>query len=189
MTVTAISARAGGPAAAPDARSLALRDFFTYGGMSFLAARFSSWMRKLTTQRRNWFHHRRRHVLKRRRWSERRRYGQIHLLAADGKTWMAQVPGRIALPHVMSFDDNCTKTLEAISRLRNHLLAVLTLAQRRAAMRVPKPRKPKLTGYRDFATMTHITPAAALVIAAEFERMKILTGHPPVVVNVGNWAP
>ena len=37
--------------------------------------------------------------------------------------------------------------------------------------------------------MTHVTPAAALVIAAEFERNKILTGTPPVVVNVAEWDP
>ncbi len=54
---------------------------------------------------------------------------------------------------------------------------------------IPKAKKQRLIGYRDFATITRITPAAALVLAAEFERMKILTGNPPVVVNVGSWAP
>jgi hypothetical protein len=89
----------------------------------------------------------------------------------------------------MSFDENCVKTLEAISGLRSYLRATLALSRRRARARIPKARTPRVAGYRDFATMTDITPAAALVIAAEFERNKILTGNPPVVVNVANWDP
>lgn len=89
----------------------------------------------------------------------------------------------------MCFDDNCAETLEAISSLRTHLLAVFALARRRAMLHVPKTRRRTLVGFRDFATMTRITPAAALVLAAEFERIKILTGNPPLVVNVGSWAP
>lgn len=144
-------------------------------------------MKKLSKRRRKWFSHRRRLIVKRRWRSERGR--KVEILSSTGETWTTNAPARVPLPAVMCFDDNCAETLEAISSLRTHLLAVFALARRRAMLHVPKTRRRTLVGFRDFATMTRITPAAALVLAAEFERIKILTGNPPLVVNVGSWAP
>ena len=168
---------------------MALSFFLAYSFLADLAERFSFHMKRLSKRRRKWFSHRRRLVAKKGSLSKRHRLGKVDLLASTGETWTANIPARVPLPAVMCFDDNCAETLKSISSLRNHLLAIFALARRRAMLRIPKAKKRRLVGYRDFATITRITPAAALVLAAEFERMKILTGNPPVVVNVGSWSP
>ena len=116
----------------------------------------------------------------------------VELHAASGETWTARdAPGKVSLPSTMCFNENCAETLSAISGLRDNLRAGLALRMRhRATVGLRKTRKPRMVpSYRNFETITLITPAAALVVAAEYERLKILTGNAPWVANARRWAP
>ncbi len=66
---------------------------------------------------------------------------------------------------------------------------VLILRGRRVAMGARKGKPRMVPGYRNFETITRITPSAALVLASEYERIKLLTGNAPWVVNVRKWSP
>ena len=43
-------------------------------------------------------------------------------------------------------------------------------------------------GYRNFENINYISPASALVLASEYERVKVITGRPPLVVNFRRWS-
>jgi hypothetical protein len=149
-------------------------------------------MKRLTARRRNWFAHRRRNVVKSRLCRDRRDRRTVELHAASGEIWTVRdAPGKVSLPTVMCFNDNCPETISAIAGLRNNLRASIALRQRSGgAVGLPKPRKLRMfPSYRNFETITLITPAAALVVAAEYERFKILTGTPPLAANARKWAP
>ena len=89
----------------------------------------------------------------------------------------------------MCFDDNCAETLESISKSEKSSAGDLRVSSQTRDVTHSKSEKAEASRVSRFRYVTRITPAAALVLAAEFERMKILTGNPPVVVNVGSWSP
>jgi hypothetical protein len=115
----------------------------------------------------------------------------VELHAASGASWTArEAPRKIPLPEVLCFNANCEATLSAIAGLRNNL----------HMLRLVRGRRPNVTrsgaiplrlppAYRDFESMKMVTPAAALVLASEYERVKILTERTPWVVNVRKWSP
>ena len=150
-------------------------------------------MKRLSARRRRWFAHRRRAVAKARRSSERRGRKVVEIHAASGASWTNREPARrIALPAIVCFNKNCGATLSAIAGLRNNLAMILSIGRRRRRQSFAEPgdgARRLAPAYRDFSTMRMITPAAALVLASEYERRKILTGRPPLVANIRRWSP
>jgi hypothetical protein len=93
------------------------------------------------------------------------------------------------MPAVVRFNDNCAETLNAIAGIRRNLNLLRALGRQIKIPETTNQRRRSLNTYTDFETMSEITPAAALVLASEYERRKILTGHAPWVINVRSWSP
>lgn len=94
------------------------------------------------------------------------------------------------LPEVLCFDENCGETLAALADIRR--LAHLPMRGTRSGKSVSKHKnaRPRRAGiYRAFEQMKSISPPAALVLAAEFQRLSLVSGQTPTIVNVENWAP
>jgi anti-sigma regulatory factor (Ser/Thr protein kinase) len=94
------------------------------------------------------------------------------------------------MPKTLCFNDHPEETLAALSEIRTSLWQPM-----RGIIGTRKPSKhrggkPRWTGpYRDFSNLETITPAAALVIAAEYDRVHIANGFVPALVGVDRWNP
>lgn len=145
-------------------------------------------MKKLSLKRRKWLRHRQNYAARRRR--GQKLTAIVILTQPYGSPWRARAAaGRNrCMPQTLCFDDNCAESLQALADIRRWLH--LPIRGTRASGKVSKHRnvRIRLVGpYRDFETLKIVTPAAALVLAAEFERAK-LRGMTPTVCNVERWA-
>lgn len=122
-----------------------------------------------------------------RRRSQRRRF-----ISALGSRGVIHATGRRVsdLPEVLCFDESPTKTLQALLTIRRSLnIGRPNSGRRFRPMSKHAGAKPRRTGtYWSFETVRSITPAAALVLAAEYERHRVLTNYVPFVVNVDRWS-
>src|SRR3546814_9735328 len=92
------------------------------------------------------------------------------------------------MPSVLCFDTNVEETLKTLAELRRGLRTptrgTFGNGGRRARGRIPWVGR-----YRDFEPLELITPAAALVLAAEYERAILQRRLPPFLANLPNWHP
>ena len=89
------------------------------------------------------------------------------------------------MPENLCFDENAMETLTALERLRRRLETVRVVKGRPS--KHSRGRTRTLGGYTAFETMRRISPAAALVLAAEYERCLLRTGGRSNVINVERW--
>jgi hypothetical protein len=94
------------------------------------------------------------------------------------------------MPAVLCFDTNPSETIAVLSEYGRYM-RVATRGLRKYAdqSKRRRGRRPWLPPFRSFESLRVVTPAAALVLAAEFERMWRLGGPKPFVANVHKWAP
>jgi hypothetical protein len=105
-----------------------------------------------------------------------------------GAHWHARLaPGatHLVMPENLCFDENAMETLTALERLRRRLETVRVVKGRPS--KHSRGRTRTLGGYTAFETMRRISPAAALVLAAEYERCLLRTGGRSNVINVERW--
>ena len=90
------------------------------------------------------------------------------------------------MPPVMCFDNAPAETLSALAELRQRLWDPKIIMQRRAS---PKraDRRRRIRTFTRFDRLRTISPAAALIIAAEYERILLALGTKPAVVDVERW--
>lgn len=145
-------------------------------------------MKKLTERRRNWLLHRQRYVAKKR--TNRRLPELITVTQPFGPTWRAKAARHnFCMPELLCFNENCSESLVALADIRGKLN--LPMRGTRRGREVSKHRNARIRQaglYRSFEGLKTVTPAAALVLAAEFERAGLLTGITPTVYNVEKWA-
>ncbi len=123
-----------------------------------------------------------------RAWKRRQNAGvgeKVVLVAQDGKTYTARADRKIDMPGVLCLDTNLNETLAFLNVMRDDILARVSEIMRRGKSR-PLGR---ISRYFDFSTIKHISPTAALVIAAIFDRAKQITGNRPSTVNEHKWRP
>lgn len=105
--------------------------------------------------------------------------------------WRAKAAGSaLSMPRVLCFDQNGSETVELLAQVRRRLNTRLrgTLA----GSKISKHRnaRPKWSGrYRTFENLEIVSPAAALVLAAEYERVRHLGGTEARVIDVERWKP
>lgn len=93
--------------------------------------------------------------------------------------------GKTSLPAIFCLDRNPVETVAFIENMQNGLL--------REAMDVrSKPRRKgsrRISSYFDFKSLEHISPTAALVLAATFDRRKYITKGKPHTIDEHLWKP
>lgn len=92
-------------------------------------------------------------------------------------------------PSNFCFRDNLTSTLEFIANWREQLHTNSRNAKSTWVKRSKKHgRLPRINGYTDFSKIDYISTAAAVVLAAEYERMKVILKGVPPTVNLKSWS-
>lgn len=95
---------------------------------------------------------------------------------------------RTPMPENFCLQDNYEETAKILLKMRGQLTrAVLPTIQR--GFKIPKTPSNFLSGYFDFATMKQCSPAAALIVASEYDRSKNLTDWSIPVVKLEKWSP
>lgn len=151
-------------------------------------------MKKLTHERRKWLRHRQMSSLSSRLRSSgraklrRRRAGKIRVILDSKRgrhvSWVRE---RIEMPRNVCVRENYNEVVSKIRNLANASENEIRLLQKR----IKKNRKPP-TRYRsfyDFAMIDRCTPAAALMIAAEYDRLRALSPRDLPLFNVDDWKP
>ena len=99
-----------------------------------------------------------------------------------------RVAGSYRLPAQFCFEKNYSQTARMLLAIRDRLNAALrnNLLQKESM----SPRKRRRTRYFDLATIEFISPASALVLAAEYDRARLfLPKWSLKVYNRNNWTP
>ncbi len=139
------------------------------------------------------------------RWKEWRRIKRggspsqkVHVFA-EGKRVRVVARGRIPMPKVFCLDQNIEETLKFLEFVRRIILGEAVEYQlreearlKREASRPPAHRKQRhrrrpLRSYVDFKSLRTITPTAALVLAALYDRRKAITGFRPFTIDEHLW--
>jgi hypothetical protein len=103
---------------------------------------------------------------------------------------LVKAAGSAPMPRVLCFDQNGSETIAILAQIRRRLNMRVkgTLAARRTSKH--SRSRPRWSGhYRRFDNIEIISPAAALVLAAEYERMKWLSGFAARVIDAERWKP
>ncbi|MGD0420644.1 MAG: hypothetical protein ABSA68_13875 [Xanthobacteraceae bacterium] len=118
---------------------------------------------------------------------------------AEGKRVRVSAREGMALPRVFCLDQNLQETLKFVDHVRAALFGEAVeyrrreeIRRKRAMSRPPSRRKTRtrrttLRVYYDFKSLRIITPTAALILAALFDRRKAITGIKPITVDEHLW--
>jgi hypothetical protein len=139
------------------------------------------------------------------RWKEWRRikHGGLPSLRVqmfkDGKRVLAEARGRIPMPRVFCLDQNTEETLAFLARIRTALLEQAVAYQQRTELQRQRdgfqmaqrknasPQRFSIRSYIDFKSLRKITPTAALVLAALYDRRKAISGSKPFTIDEHLW--
>jgi len=89
-------------------------------------------------------------------------------------------------PSIVCFDRNAEETLAFLYGIRKRLLASGRMHQLRWTVR-RKDGIERVRQYIDFAQIDDISTSAALVLAAEYERVAKISHQPTPTVNIDEW--
>ncbi len=150
-------------------------------------------MKKLTSRRKRWLSKRQRamarHHFRRKPISASRKWhgAQWKPVSIHRPSQKARIGLGVAIPMpaVMCFDKNPEATLESLDRIRS-ILHQETMQHRKAGARQKNTSK---VNYSAFENIRQISPSAALVMAAEYERTYYLNKSEATIINLDKWDP
>lgn len=125
------------------------------------------------------------------KWRRRKNGGTVHytaMITDRGQRVRVRVATQgVRCPSNFCLDENPDEVITFLAELRARLAKMTdrTPTQRRAMRRTPR----HIEGFTDFSTIRRITPAAALILAAEFDRVRRITGSRMPAINRRNWNP
>jgi hypothetical protein len=141
-------------------------------------------MKRLTERYRKWLNHRSQR--------ERRIRGtnsRIGPITVYGGTYLVRLGASEIPPSNLCFDENFDETIRFLAALRRRS----KLQVRGPSSAWPQDRKRGylrfLKNYYDFTKIKRISPSAALVLAAEYDRLRHIHGRAPAAVNLKAWNP
>ena len=143
-------------------------------------------MKRLTDRYRRWLWHRQRYVRRR-----HHHHSIVDVITNQGR-WATKASTKTRhMPAVLCFDRNGTETLAALADLRRRLRTRMRGIRGGTTVSKHRGAKPRWSGsYQKFETIKSITPSAALVLAAEYERAIIRSGGGSVrVIDAHKWQP
>lgn len=142
-------------------------------------------MKRLTPRYANWLRHRQKRAIRR----KGRRERIVEMVTSTGVD-LVRAAGSASMPNVLCFDQNGPETIATLAQIRSRLNTRVKGSL--APMRTSKHARARARWsghYRRFDSIEIISPAAALVLAAEYERMKHLTGIAARVIDAERWKP
>lgn len=123
--------------------------------------------------------------------AKRIRRGEVRIRASfyvgDGHTKRGWVANKgVALPKIFCLDDNYSEVATFMERFRASAHDNLKKWISRGR---PKHHMRRVNAWFDLATIERITPSAALIFTAEYDRIRRLTGRKMFAINVEKWHP
>jgi hypothetical protein len=108
-----------------------------------------------------------------------------------GSNYAVPVTGQgRAVPETLCLEKNRDETLTFVANVRAGLEAAGSRSTNKAARRRASKSPPQRIGsYWDMSCVREISPAVALMLAAEFERVRDHTGWSPSAIDVKKWDP
>lgn len=95
-------------------------------------------------------------------------------------------------PEVLSLSDSRAETLSFLAGLRDRLSIRLVDGRPVRKVWYRKPRQKggpiRLSGYTDFSTIDRIGTSAAVIIASEYDRARLVMGQVPPAVDIHKWS-
>lgn len=122
------------------------------------------------------------------RWKKAKRRGETVrkvLVFQEGKVTQAWAGHARPMPSEFCLDTNYSATVAFLNRLRRELLETAETSPIERLARRKTPRR--LRSFVDFASIRTITPSAALVLAAEYDRWRKLVGTKLQTINEHEW--
>jgi hypothetical protein len=99
----------------------------------------------------------------------------------------------LPVPSILSLGDHYEQTAQFLGALRTELAESWklnrSLANYGSARRMGSRVQPIVQNYRDFTTLQQVTPAVALVLASEYDRVTRAGGYVPRAVDLHRWNP
>jgi hypothetical protein len=108
------------------------------------------------------------------------RFGELTTLNGTQRVRLSRA---VNLPSNLCLDQNIDETLSYFSNLRYRTL-LHGIRNRPRHTRIAWVR-----GYTDFTTMRRISPGAALILAAEYDRINRVGNSMPNTIDIGRWDP
>jgi hypothetical protein len=139
-------------------------------------------MKKLTKRYREWL--RRRSERRQRRW--KRTKTRYAVLSTNYGRRLVYASHQFSIPTTLCLDSASDRTLSFF-----HDLRLRTLRPLQGVVAFPTSRRRSRVGWvrssTDFACLRNITPGAALILAAEYDRMRRMSGVQPGAINLDEW--
>jgi hypothetical protein len=140
-------------------------------------------MRRLTPRYKYWLAHRARY--------QERKHGhrspwRTAFIATRTGTRLAKVLPDDALPPILCLDQEYEQTVGFIQNLRIRTSKLPSHAVKRQMNR-HRGRVGWFRNYQDFKTLREISPGAALLLAAEYDRARTLLGFPLAAIDLQGW--
>jgi len=141
-------------------------------------------MKLLTERRRRWFARRRHYEAKRK---SRKLHPKLIQVLVAGSSFVAPAGRAEPMPEVLCFDEDCQGTVEALAQVRNRLFTPIRGGTQLRLRRIGNRRQISTGSYKALECIKRITPAAALVLAAEYDRVGEIAKKPQALVNIPAW--
>ena len=145
-------------------------------------------MKRLDYRRRAWLRHRQTSEMKKRKRPKQGRKPPMVAIETPEGAFQAVAKRSSVMPPVLCFDRNPEETIVALASLRRSLNRPRPIRHR--STRHGNSTAGRLGTYRSFEEIKSITPASALIIAAEYERIKKF--NPDFILyiaNIDRWDP
>lgn len=142
-------------------------------------------MKKLTYTRRRWLAWRQRREKRRQRVC----ITPIVLITAPRKRFFASQGRPWQMPAVLCLDENSVASVNILAEIQRRLLTPSRGNRRLRVSRRGSTTKVSTGPYRAFENLRRVTPAAALVLAAEYDRAREVCGIDLAVYNLAGWHP
>jgi hypothetical protein len=114
--------------------------------------------------------------------------GRLAQLTTSSGTRTVRVLGKGMIPAVMCLDRNFTETIDFLRDLR-----IRTSNRARGRLLRPSGKRQGRIGWvkniTDFSTLHSISAGAALMLAAEYDRISRLSGLVPATIDIHLWDP
>ena len=104
-----------------------------------------------------------------------------------GNSFMAPAGRAEPMPEVLCFDKDCSGTISALAEIRQRWFTPVRGGKKMRLRRLGSRLHLSTGSYKALECIKEITPAAALVLAAEYDRVREIANRPPYLVNVPGW--
>lgn len=114
-------------------------------------------------------------------------YRKVELWDGDEPVEAICIRRPVSVPDTMCLESRLEDTLSFIDGIRTRMMETY-LQGGKNFIRRKKGRKPVIHGYADFSSVNYISTSAALILAAEYDRIRKRVNKVPPAVNLHEWS-